>query len=193
MNNLTLHSFDLPKSLDRLEKLGQRPFPGLRYHLSLIPEPTVGPQSDADREILEWCGEWGLLGILPVTFSLIQLSPVIEQLPDGLERAEPRTHARVAGFWTTRVRSSVSRADAARPRDTNIIVRHDFWTMLPERKTGDEAFDQIADFFPRRSSGPGREHSPFRRRTHQSSGSTTERRCMTSGGGRANLRTLSGY
>ena len=140
----------LAQLLESLKRQGQRPS-GTGLRLSSVPAREVGPRSDADRAILEWCDESGLLGILPVTLSYIQLPSTREQLPNGLQRETQKTHARMIGSWITRVRSSDSLA-ATDPQPADVAEmmteRYNFWRSVASIERGCDAFEQVAAFFP---------------------------------------------
>jgi len=53
-----------------------------RPNMNLL-TPTLGPQNDADRSILQWCNEHGLLGLVPVLSTEIRLDHELFHYRDG--------------------------------------------------------------------------------------------------------------
>ena len=63
-----------------------------------------GPQNEADENILEWCNEHGLLGLVPVLSDMIELPGVIELEDNGSPRVlNSVTYYREGGIWDSRL------------------------------------------------------------------------------------------
>ena len=76
---------ELGRHLENEEKRDVRPSK-INQQSALI--PVLGPQNGADKLILDWCNEHGLLGLLPVLSTSIRLS-------------EHASHIRSGGEWVT--------------------------------------------------------------------------------------------
>jgi hypothetical protein len=82
---------ELNRNLQKAKSEGIRPSdPG--YHPRHLAQPIVGPKTDADRLILDWCNAHGLLGLVSV-------------LSDSIRLSQTFSHFRRGGQWFTRSES----------------------------------------------------------------------------------------
>ena len=106
---------ELHRHLKELEASNVRPWQPSNRHF--IGEPERGPKNDADRLILDWCNQHGLLGLVPVLANSIRPVANIEPGRDDFSRVvKKRHHFRDGGIWhswLTTVEPSGTTPDAA--------------------------------------------------------------------------------
>jgi len=93
---------ELRRSLKELESRGVRPTPEPTRR-TIEEGPILSPPTAADRLVLDWCRDYGLLGLFPVLASRVQLPDEIGDGGDPRRKVVTSTqYFRSGGRWDTR-------------------------------------------------------------------------------------------
>jgi hypothetical protein len=94
---------ELDRELSEMRSRGIRPYDLRLDPRHLLKNPIVGPRTEADRLILQWCTQHGLLGLVPVLSNSIRLSATIKSDGDEFTRVlKAPHHFRDGGTWYAR-------------------------------------------------------------------------------------------
>jgi hypothetical protein len=69
---------------------------------SHVIEPVIGPKSEGEKLILDWCSRFGLLGIVPTRARVIRLAARVEKRESYSVETSQMSHIQLGGKWFTR-------------------------------------------------------------------------------------------
>ena len=133
--------------LDLAAYLTQHP---VRPPRSIAAEPVRGPQSEGEERILQWCNQFGLLGIGLATATSITLWPRWVEVKPGSNRLAvlQTTYTRVGAHWVRRERRSdkprLQRGESGKPLSESALNSVKSSMVRSSVIMSDQAFD-VAD------------------------------------------------